>query len=169
MAQALDTRVAATIRRVAEGLDGLDQEAVEAFLSTHRAMKRFRAAFHEQFAQEQLSPPRFGVLVALLDCEEVGLTPAELADEIAVSRASMTGFLDGLEQMALVSRERHPSDRRMTMVCITPKGRALLESVLPTHVRLMAEIFAGLTHAEMRQLQGLMWKVARGPATEGEE
>lgn len=169
MAQALGTRIAATIRKVAEGIDGLDPEAVETFLATHRAMKRFRAAFHEHFAHERLSPPRFGVLVALLDCEEGGLTPAELADELPVSRASMTGFLDGLEQMELVSRERHPSDRRMTMVCITAKGRALLESVLPTHVRLMAQIFAGLTHAEMRKLQELMWKVARGPATDGEE
>jgi len=169
MAQTLDTRIALTIRKVAEGIDGLDREAVETFLATHRAMKRFRAAFHEHFAQERLSPPRFAVLVALLDREEEGLTPAELADELSVSRASMTGFLDGLEQMELIGRERHPSDRRMTMVCITAKGRALLESVLPMHVRLMAEIFAGLTHAEMLQLQTLMWKVARGPSGEGEE
>ena len=166
MARLAGNRITEALRDAAQGIPELDTQALETFLATHQAMRRFRAAFSEQFERTRLSPPRFAVLVALQG-EEEGLTPAELADELSVARASMTSFLDSLERAGFVTRERHPSDRRMVIIRITPKGRKVIDKSLPTHVRQMAEIFTGLSHAEMKQLQELMLKVARGEVAEG--
>ena len=107
MARLAGNRITEALREAAQGIPDLDTQALETFLATHQAMRRFRAAFKEQFERTRLSPPRFAVLV-VLQGEEEGLTPAELADELSVARASMTSFLDRLERAGFVTRERHP-------------------------------------------------------------
>src|ERR1043165_417916 len=74
-----------------------------------------------------------------------GLTPARLrglgtllpdgpsimhhiSDELGVTPRAITGLIDGLEEDALVERQRHPSDRRATVIVLTDQGRKVTES-----------------------------------------
>ncbi|MEU6408483.1 MarR family transcriptional regulator [Microbispora sp. NPDC046933] len=52
-------------------------------------------------------------------------TPSELAAELKVSPAGMTGRLDTLEKAGLVRRVRSAEDRRRVDVELTSEGRAL--------------------------------------------
>jgi MarR family transcriptional regulator, organic hydroperoxide resistance regulator len=54
------------------------------------------------------------------------LTAGQLAKSADLNPASVTAMLDHLEQADIVSRSRSTTDRRVTIVSLTPKGRELL-------------------------------------------
>ncbi len=49
-------------------------------------------------------------------------TQRALARALRVTPRNVTGLVDGLEADGLVSRGEHPTDRRATLVALTPKG-----------------------------------------------
>ena len=55
----------------------------------------------------------------------------ELGRELLYERSAMTALVDGMEAAGLVTRERHPSDRRANAVHVTKAGRALLANAKP--------------------------------------
>jgi DNA-binding MarR family transcriptional regulator len=91
-------------------------------------------------------------------------TPAELADEAGVTRATMTGLLDTLEKDNLVARESDPNDRRTVLIRLTDKGRSLLEGLLPDFFRRVCAVIDPLSEDERLQLVGLLQKVQQGLA-----
>ena len=140
----------------------LDPSACEAFLHLLRAGDESARVVETQLAQHDITQGRFGVLMILLNrCQGDAPTlgPAELADAAGVSRATMTGLIDTLERDGLVTREHGTVDRRMMMVCLTAKGRALLQAILPDHFKSMAWLMAPLSETERTTLVRLLAKV----------
>lgn len=111
-------------------------------------------------APHGLSEGRF-VLLFLLDAATEGLAPNALAERAGVTRATVTGLLDGLEREALVERHAHASDRRALCVRLTRKGKRVANAVVEQHGRWIGGLFANLSTAERKQLAGLLDKVAR--------
>jgi len=105
--------------------------------------------------RQGFSSAAFGVLQVL---HESGgsAAPHQISDRLAVSRATVTGLLDGLERRRLVRRVRHPDDRRMLRVEMTDRARILLAEMLPEHNRAVGRIFAGLGALEQQQLVSLL-------------
>jgi DNA-binding MarR family transcriptional regulator len=59
--------------------------------------------------------------------EQGEMTAGQLAKSADLNPASVTAMLDHLEQAEIVVRSRSTSDRRVTNVALTPKGRTLLD------------------------------------------
>jgi len=142
----------------------LDPSATELFLNLLRTGDEAFRVVEAHLAQHDLTQGRFGVLMALWgNCQREGpdtpLTPAELADRTGVTRATITGLIDGLERDGLATRKPHAGDRRMTSVGLTPRAERLLQKILPEHFRQMAWLMAPLTEAERRTLVLLLTKV----------
>src|SRR6185312_1225037 len=97
------------------------------------------------FARYGLSHARFVVLMLLKRRADHTATPAEIADEAAVTRATVTGLLDGLEGEGLVERTHRTDDRRSVRVRLTKKGLALLERILPDHYARLGSVMGRLT------------------------
>lgn len=53
--------------------------------------------------------------------------PSEIARDVSLSQATVTGIVDRLASRQLVSRERNERDRRVVTVSITEPGRMLVE------------------------------------------
>lgn len=115
-----------------------------------------------------LSEGRF-VLLFLLEAAEQGLAPSALAAQAGVTRATVTGLLDGLEREALVERRSDAADRRALRVQLTARGRALAQTAVAEHGRWIAGVFGGLSPAEREQLESLLGKVAAGLAERRDE
>jgi DNA-binding MarR family transcriptional regulator len=82
--------------------------------------------------------------------------PHEISDRLSVSRATVTGVLDSLEQRHLIRRVAHPQDRRMLRVEMTPRARRLLDRLAPEHDRALRRIFAGLPGRDQQRLNVLL-------------
>jgi len=108
--------------------------------------------------RQGFSSAAFGVLQVL---RAVGgsAAPHEISEHLGVSRATVTGLVDGLEGRRLVRRTRDASDRRMLRVALTPRARVLLAELLPEHDRALRRIFAGLRAADQEQLVRLLGRL----------
>jgi DNA-binding MarR family transcriptional regulator len=145
-------------RRQLQDLDGI--ALCFQTLSLASAIDRDCAAL---LAPHGLSEGRF-VLLFLLDAAEDGLAAHALASRAGVTRATVTGLLDGLEREGLVERQADPDDRRALRVQLTRHGKALAGALFEAHGRWIAGLFSGLNARERSTLAGLLGKVAGGLA-----
>lgn len=124
-------------------------------LSCAAAIDRDCAA---RLAPHGLSEGRFVVLF-LLDSAAAPLSPHELAERAGVSRATITGLLDGLAREDLVIRDHHPQDRRALCIRLTDAGKALAQQLVREHAEWIAGLFKKLDDDERQQLAILLAKV----------
>lgn len=125
-------------------------------LSLTAAIDRDCAA---QLAPYGLSEGRF-ILLFLLDNSPDGLAPAALAEQAGVTRATVTGLVDGLERAGLVTRHRDSTDRRALRIRLTAEGKHMASQVFAHHSQWVATLYAPLNAAEREQLATLLHKVA---------
>ncbi len=141
----------------------LDVGAVEATLSLLRVAGDVLEGMGAHLARQGISQGRFLVLILLSRrCAEAGMSPSDLAQCLDVSRANITGLLDGLEKDGFVRRRQHPEDRRALTIHLTVAGHDFLEAMLPEHYRRIAGLMVHLAPDERRELTQLLGKVARG-------
>jgi DNA-binding MarR family transcriptional regulator len=85
-----------------------------------------------------------------------------LADALKVTPRAVTGLVDALVANGLVTREPHPTDRRATLVTLTPSGKRLTGRLKRDHEALARALFGSLSPAELdRFLQGLNGVIER--------
>jgi DNA-binding MarR family transcriptional regulator len=106
-----------------------------------------------------VSKSRLMVLDALFFSSEQGLTPAELADRVHITRPSMTTCLDGLEKSSYIRRVPSSSDRRTLLIQITNEGRTYIESEIPRLYTFFSQIFSNLSQSEQKTLIDILNKV----------
>ena len=120
-----------------------------------RAVSRIWAkAYH----QVNLSPPHAFFLRVVL--AKPGLFPRELADELNLSRSTITRFLDSLEKRDLLVRKQTGKDGRELRVYPTKAAKEIhqkLDDIGGTLTKLMAEMFGkdelSQTVAKLREVQ----------------
>jgi DNA-binding MarR family transcriptional regulator len=76
-----------------------------------------------------LTGPQLATLKALAKLGRPSL--GDLAREVAISKATLTGIVDRLERQMLMVRSRDGVDRRKITVALTPKGIEILTSAPP--------------------------------------
>ena len=95
-------------------------------------------------------------LLTLLSFSRTGALPlGKVGARLQVHPASVTNAVDRLERDELVARQPHPTDGRMTLARITPKGRRLVAKATAV---LNREVFEapGLDATDMQTLTALL-------------
>lgn len=150
------------LENLANSYPELDIASVETCLAFLNTTADVYAALDVHFARYNLSMGKFTLLMQLLQADKQELTPSECAERTGVTRATVTGLLDGLERDKLVIRQPYPADRRMLSVQLTDIGRNLLSQMLPDHFCRTTNLMAHLTEAEKKTLIELLAKVKAG-------
>jgi len=75
----------------------------------------------------------------------------ELGVQLGVSPRNMTAMVDALEDAHLVVRRPHPTDRRATLVELSPAGALEAEQALAPRLDAVAELFEVLSPGEQQQ------------------
>jgi DNA-binding MarR family transcriptional regulator len=83
----------------------------------------------------------------------------EIGTELGVSPRNMTAMVDALEQADLVVRRPHPSDRRATLIELTPEGTRTAEKSLEPRLSAIAEVFASFSAEEQQQFYAALSRV----------
>ena len=129
-------------------------EVVEALLSVTHAIRRWHNAY---LASHALSVPRARLLRAMIELERPRMS--ELADRLGLSARTITTAVDALEREGLLARVADPSDRRATLLELTPAGRGLFESADAYHRELSEAVMASLSPEDRRVLLGLLNRI----------
>ncbi len=106
-----------------------------------------------------ISQSKLAVLVYLSSDPHGYASPSELAKQCGVSRAAMTGLLDGLEHDGYVARDSDPSDRRALMVKLTPTGQQFLDWIAPQEQQPISDVMGSLEATDHQNLIDLIMKV----------
>ncbi len=75
--------------------------------------------------------PASGLVMSILADSELPVAPNVIADRLIISRATVTGLIDSLERRGYATRHPSLTDRRMVLVEITDKGRAIAAAFRP--------------------------------------
>src|SRR6266550_5464192 len=102
----------------------------------------------KELAPGNVSFPQF-FLLAYLDQKEV-LTMSAIAQKMGHTTAAASGLVARLENLKFVVRSSAPEDRRKVMVCITPKGSALVRRIREEMVGNLMKILDFLAPAEQK-------------------
>jgi MarR family transcriptional regulator, 2-MHQ and catechol-resistance regulon repressor len=143
---------------------GTDQEllALGTFIKLSRAMNALQGNLNPALQKEWgLTESQFAVLEALYHLGP--LSQGALCEKILRSGSNVTTVVDNLERGTLVRRERDEADRRVQIVSLTDRGRALVGAALPVHVARITSLMGALTEEEQGELGRLCRKL--GTAT----
>jgi len=84
---------------------------------------------------------------------------SQIGGALDVTPRSVTKLVDSLEAEGLVTREPHPTDRRATLIKLTPKGMLVCkESAMANH-EAIARVYETLTEADRRHLARILGKL----------
>ena len=133
--------------------------AVEAFLILLRTGSDVLSALERFLSSHNLSQGSWTVLMVLNRDPAVPLMPSDLAGKCGVTRATMTGLLDGLERKQWVRREPEPSDRRTLRVRLTREGIQLLDGMTHDYYRRIALLMRDLDDDDKRLLSDMLFRV----------
>lgn len=112
----------------------------------------------QRLAPYQLSESRF-VILFLLHHENAGLAPHLLAERAGITRATLTGLLDGLERDGFLNRNHGQADRRSILITLTEKGAQTAASLSKDHTQWISSLMAPLDAQEKQILSALLAKV----------
>ncbi|ARP87991.1 MarR family winged helix-turn-helix transcriptional regulator [Bordetella genomosp. 9] len=87
--------------------------------------------------------PRFD-LMAQLQRAPKGMKMGELSRHMMVTNGNITGITDQLEKEGLVVRTKLASDRRSSLIRLTPQGRKVFARMARAHETWVKELFSGL-------------------------
>lgn len=124
-------------------------------MSTARVMRR---VYDRGFSDCGLNLAEATVLAHLVDGE---LTQSEIARRMGTSRARVGGLVDSLEPKGAVRRVAHPTDRRVWLVTLTDKGRALWKRTMDADRELRKHIRKGTTVQQRQQLDEVLTLVQK--------
>ena len=151
-----------TLSEFAHRYRDMDPSAIKACIVLARTGSDLLTGFEIMLSRHGFSQGRFLTLMVMNREPDATFTPSELAAKVGVTRATMTGLLDGLDAEKLIARKAHEEDRRKTAIRLTRKGRNLLEQMLPDYYQRTSKVMCSLADNERRQLVSLLTKVSRG-------
>lgn len=142
------------------GLDA-DPQSILVAVRLMAVGARLGQASEVHFSRFGLSTGRYRLLVDLED-HGGGKSPSQLAASLGVSRATVTGLLDGLEREGLVTRGASAEDGRGAVVSLTESGAQRLQDMAAEHFDRLQGLVAGLSVAEREQFLGMLDRIDAG-------
>jgi MarR family 2-MHQ and catechol resistance regulon transcriptional repressor len=142
-----------------------DTSGVHVWLVLAKAFHALAARAQESLdlSRADLGDSDFRVLEAVL---HKGPLPVNtIGPKVWLTPGSISVAVDRLEKKALVKR-KSTGDRRVRLVELTPKGRAVITKTFQEHASAMEEAAAALSKEERLMLLRLLKKLGKGRADE---
>jgi DNA-binding MarR family transcriptional regulator len=120
-------------------------------ISVSRLARRLRAERLAKGLEPGLSDTQLAALASLE--RHSAMTPGELADHEKVQPPSMTRVIAALEELGLVMRAPHATDRRQVVLTVTARGREVVQQSRRLREEWLAQRLRELTPRERAALR----------------
>ena len=123
-------------------------------LKLARTAKAVSGAFDDALAAAGGSLPIWLILISL-KTQRLG-NQRELAEAVGIQGATLTHHLNAMESAGLLTRRRHPDNRRIHIVELTESGDAMFHRLRTAAVTFDQRLRAGVTAGETAVLEQLL-------------
>jgi DNA-binding MarR family transcriptional regulator len=120
-------------------------------ISVSRLARRLRAERLAKGLEPGLSDTQLAALASLE--RHSAMTPGEMADHEKVQPPSMTRVIAALEELGLVMRAPHATDRRQVVLTVTARGREVVQQSRRLREEWLAQRLRELTPQERAALR----------------
>lgn len=135
-----------------------ENAANQDFMPVMRALVRAYQAFSAYdtagYAQVDLTVPQADVIFTLGNTK--GLCFKDIGEKTLITKGTLTGVIERLENKGLVRKTHAPEDRRHVIVTLTNKGRKVFEKEFPRQVAYLKRKFDVLNKEELREAEQLL-------------
>ena len=104
-----------------------------------------------------LTPSQARVIFTLGGTE--GRTCKDIGDVTLITKGTLTGVIDRLEEKGLVERWSVQGDGRKTIVALTRRGERIYDREFPRHVEFLKEKFGKLGAGDRKKATDLLHKI----------
>ena len=104
-----------------------------------------------------LTPSQARVIFTIGDTD--GMTCKDIGDITLITKGTLTGVVDRLEEKGLVERWSVEGDGRKTIVALTKTGEKVYQKEYPRHIAFLKEKFDGLSAGDRKQAIALLKKI----------
>lgn len=147
-----------TIRETAAKFGNMNPKHIEGYILLRKFFSDYERALDSHYKKFDLSDGRFMVLITLKRSPEP-LKATDIASDLGVSRATMTGLLDSLMRDEFIAKHDCKTDRRISYLTLTPKAHAHLDNMFPPHFKKISEFMSCLEDSEVDQMKSLIAKL----------
>jgi DNA-binding MarR family transcriptional regulator len=141
-----------SLKKFVQRYPDADITAISDFVNLLRATSDISTALDKLLAKHELLQGRWWVLVLLMRQDDLTSTPTDLAEKAGVTKATMTGFIDGLVREGLVTRITDDVDRRKLLIKLTDAGQQKLDMVLPDYYKKVSSLMSLLSTSQRASL-----------------
>lgn len=137
------------------------QKMKPTFLPVIRELARSYQAFTHYSAvhirELGLTPPQFDVICTLGNTQ--GMPLCKLAEKTLITKGTLTGVIDRLEDKGLLKRVVPPENRRSFIAVLTPEGEKVFNSAFPAHTKYLNQRLGKLSAEELDEIRSALEKL----------
>ncbi len=122
--------------------------------STYQTLMRYSDKFVRQAG---LTPAQFDVLVTLGNTE--GMSMQSLAERTLVTKGTLTGIVDRLEERGFARREVPPRNRRSFTIVLTNGGQREFERLFPLYIEHLRLHLGQLSPKQIKEIRTVLQNI----------
>jgi DNA-binding MarR family transcriptional regulator len=111
----------------------------------------------ESVRQYGLTHAQFDIIATLGNTD--GMSYKELGERTLITKGTLTGVIERLEQKGIVLRERSSNDKRSFRVRLSDAGETVFREVFPKVVAHGKQLFAAYSETEFDEMDGALTKL----------
>ncbi|MDD1623742.1 MAG: MarR family transcriptional regulator [Methylococcaceae bacterium] len=120
-------------------------------LRTHQAFLSYAASHVHKL---DLTLPQFDVIITLGNTS--GMPYKKLGEETLITKGTLTGVINRLEDKGLVQRGASETDGRSQIIRLTEAGKSLFERTFPEHLQFINQLFNNYSPEDISTLEAVL-------------
>ncbi|MBN1290185.1 MAG: MarR family transcriptional regulator [Actinobacteria bacterium] len=135
------------------------EELAERFLSSFRKiMYCVRSTFGREMAEYGVTWPQFHVLKTVAQSGHVNVT--DISDRMMTSSPTASRMIDSLCKKKLLEKRRGETDRRVTILVLTGKGKTLMDRIGAVQRERLVGVLGEEDDAELEKMVSRLEKIS---------
>jgi MarR family transcriptional regulator, 2-MHQ and catechol-resistance regulon repressor len=123
---------------------------------TYQAFEQYSSAHMKSLG---LTMTQFDLIATLGN--QPPMTCKLLGEKTLVTKGTMTGVLERLEEKGVIYREINQEDGRSQLISLTKKGQQIFDKAFPEHVAHLQKAFGQLSKKELEELSNSLEKLKK--------
>lgn len=148
------------LEHYAEKMPEINPSSIIAMLTVKQAANEIQHEILDVLQKKyQLSGGKLRVMI-ILHQQKNSISPSSLAQKTGVTKATISIMLKRMQRDGLVELISSSEDGRAKKIRLSPKGRAMMDKILPDHYLRVSRLMGKLNSEEQQQLIYLLQKIA---------
>ena len=132
------------------------KELLNTVITLTQVNSYFAKVLNENISKFGLNLTDFSVLDLLFQKGEQ--TTQKIGEKMLITSGSITYIVNKLEKMELICRNKSETDKRITYIKLTKKGRKTIFELLPLQIEKINEIFSDFSREDLINLNHMLKK-----------